>query len=227
MDTVRHIPKQTNRTGPRLCPPRPAAFTLIELLVVIAILGILVSLSVTGFSGIGRSQRVSEAVAAMNDAFELSFHHARSRGVPVWLAVATENPGTPDESIRIRKYTTKDGARSGGEVNKDLIPLSRDRVLTQVRLAGRGPAPLKDAVGNPPPTPQLALGEEGGWIFISPGGEVRATGGSPDPRAAPAFPEGPMLRDVEISVMPANGPEQQTAMVQFSGLTGISRVFRP
>lgn len=201
-------------------------FSLIELLSVVAVLSIIVAFVVVAFSGIGRSQRVSEAISAIDDAFLQSFHIARSKGMPVWLAVTTENPGTTNERIRIRKYTTKNGELSGSS-STNLMQLSRDHVIQQVKLVERGGVALKDAIGNAPDLPQLPLNEEGGWIFISPGGEVRATAGHPDFDEVPTFPSGSMLRNVEIGVSLSGGVSEQISVVQFSGLTGSSRIFKP
>lgn len=197
-----------------------------ELLTVVAIMVIIAGISVSALRGQSPAGRVGEALYSLEDALVLSFHYARSKGLPVWVAVAVENAGTDEERIRIRQYTTKDGERTGGAAS-ELIRLGRDRVIKHVRIAQRGSTTLKDAIGNEPRVPQMSMDSDGGWIFISPAGEVRASTGVSNLNEAPVFPGGNILRDLEVGLVAARSSGSELSIVQFSGLTGASRIYQP
>ncbi len=219
------------------------AFSLIELLVVVAIISVLSVVAVPVVGRLGGVTGAAGGAARVEQALDQARIEAISKKTYVYVALATfkddNSTGTGIGKIAVCLVGSKDGGRiTGSATSTNAMPIGRCPTARGVTLApilakeGNLARPTNAVVewsGRPPAGPQISfpLGASAKYDFsghpaveFSPDGTARMAG---DASVSPY---------IEIGLMPVRGDQvvagdPNVAVVQLSGITGATSVYRP
>lgn len=194
-------------------------FTLVELMVVITIIVILASVVAPAFNTLSKTSDVPNNTQQLQSLLDLTRLEAKSKSLWHFIAVQSKKDG----ELRVRVYAAEES------INQSSIEgtrARRDLVLTGLSLS-------KSTENIERPTDNTSrLGNEGGWLIVSPQGTVHIVDQAPDlgnqdnvaempkiPKSLPKF--------IEIEVTPRGGKDTNGAVLQILGITGQSKVYLP
>jgi prepilin-type N-terminal cleavage/methylation domain-containing protein len=223
------------------------AFSLIELLSVMAIIGMLTAAVIPAMNSIKQGSGVSTAAYDISSTLEQARAYAMANNTYVFVGLAEVSGSTAESGAQqagngrvvVAAAGSKDGTRSFGSANSNLVPLTKLRRFDNVHLANTVPNQnntSRPVVGDTYRAGNAAFVAEGtfGWPL---------TAGSPaytfskiiqfDPRGTASVQSSArhLPQWMEIGLVPSRGDtvadNANYAALLLDGVTGSVKIYRP
>jgi prepilin-type N-terminal cleavage/methylation domain-containing protein len=233
------LPMRTPPFRHRQVPAR--AFTLVEMLTVLGLIALLSAAAVPAFQAFRGASRISRAASDIATTLDQARAYAMANNTYVYVAFAERDMREAGKEGRgqviMTVLSSRDGTRSFGTGNQNLLHLGRIHRLEALRLADS--LPNEDALARPAVESGYRLGNEAfpsastvdasGYRFSKMiRFDPRGTAGVPGNGSFSAIPKW-----IEIALSPAGGGgggaegAGNCAAIVLDGVTGSSKIYRP
>lgn len=225
---------------------RKAAFSLIELLSVMAIVGMLTAAVLPAINSIKDGGGVTQAAYDISSVLEQARSYAMANNTYVFVGLAEVNGTTSDAAAQtpgkgrvvVAAAGSKDGTRSFGAANANLVPLSKLRRFENMHLADT--VPNSDNLARPSVGDEYRAGNTSFQAESSFGWPLGATAAYTftkiiqfDPRGAASVQSSSrrLPQYMEIGLAPTKGDivlaSANCAALLLDGVTGSVKIYRP
>jgi len=221
---------------------REAGFSLIELLAVIAVMTVMMVMAVPALTGIKGAGEITRAAFEIEGTLEQARAYAMANNTYVFVGFSERDgmdatkPGVGQ--VLMAAMATRDGTRSFGTSNSNLVPLSKLRRIENTHL--QDSLPNSGAMSRPVVESSFRVGNEafqaGGPFasgFTAPSGHSFTKIIQFDPSGTASIPSGTgsVPQWMEIGLVGARGNSisggTNCAALVLVGVTGSAKIYRP